>query len=204
MNIYEKSFPGSVSPTRLLTCHMGGTFRILACARTASAGGFRRPLGTFGVPSPPPPGLGFLRSVTHAVCPALWADHAVHGGKTVPACLRCHPAPQTSYPLPTSSMRRVKGTPVVFDKRREEKPAVASTAPTCGENPSTIVIPRHFWPSSNSMAQHFCRQPVCWRRVSRSFYRVAPESARAKSCRRIPSRGCAPWRAPPRHRAKWI
>ena len=51
---------------------------------------------------------------------------------------------------------------------------------------------------------NFCRQPVRWRRVSRSFYRADPESARAKSCRRVPSRGWAPWRAPPRHRAEWI
>ena len=53
VNISAEIFPGSVSPTRsLVNRTWAGTCRILACTRTAFADDFRRPLGTFGVPSP--------------------------------------------------------------------------------------------------------------------------------------------------------
>ena len=78
------------------------------------------------------PGLGFLRSVTHAVCPALWARARRHTvGRP------CRPAPPvpscTSGVLPPPYLLHEEGeggTPVAFLRRKEGPPAVASTAPT--------------------------------------------------------------------------
>ena len=140
MNISAEIFPGSVSPTRLLTLsHMGRDLSDISVYQDSLRG---------RLPSPardvrrslrlPHPGLGFLRSVTHAVCPALWArSRRPTVGKP------CRPAPPvtscTSGVLPPPYLLHEEGEGgdacSVFDKRREEKPAVASTAPTCGENP---------------------------------------------------------------------
>ena len=84
------------------------------------------------------PGLGFLRSVTHAVCPALWAR-----ARRPTVGKPCRPAPLvpscTSGVLPPPYLLHEEGEGgdacSLFDKRRGEKPAVASIAPTCGEKP---------------------------------------------------------------------
>ena len=141
VNISAEIFPGSVSPTRSLTPpHMGRDLSDISLYQSSLHHGrlpspardVRRSLAFLH------PGLGFLRSVTHAVCPALWARARRHTvGRP------CRPAPPvpscTSGVLPPPYLLHEEGEGgdacSLFDKRRGEKPAVASIAPTCGEKP---------------------------------------------------------------------
>ena len=117
VNISVEIVPGSVIPTRsLVNRTWAGTCRILACTRAAFiAGDFRRPLETFGVPSPSST-LALVFCVvwlTRCVRPC-GLEHAVTWREDRAGLhLRCHPAPPASCPLTAPSMRGVKGgTPV--------------------------------------------------------------------------------------------
>ena len=85
----------------------------------------------------PHPGLGFLRSVTHAVCPALWARaRRLTVGKTVPACIPC--AQPAHLRRPTPHLGRV---------RRPDPQRVCSRVhrPTCRNPVRDVYHPRYLY-----------------------------------------------------------
>ena len=163
VNISAEIFPGSVSPTRSLTPpHMGRDLSDISLYQDSLHG---------RLPSPardvrrslrlPHPGLGFLRSVTHAVCPALWArSRRPTVGKP------CRPAPPvpscTSGVLPPPYLLHEEGEGgnacSVFKKRRgttcgrvrrpdPQRACSRVHRPTCRNPVRDVYHPRYYIPS---------------------------------------------------------
>ena len=172
----KNSYGGpSVSPTRsLVNRTWAGTCRILACTRTAFTGDFVSRSGRSAFPRLRfRPGLGFLRSVTHAVCPALWARARRHTvGRP------CRPAPPvpscTSGVLPPPYLLHEEGeggTPaaclMIEDGRKPQSrpsPRPAGKNPYCYSNlPSLLaflqIIRSAFLPPAGVLAPASPRIP---------------------------------------------